>query len=60
VRPWRAGRGMTRRKPSQRELRAKAYCIADEILTFADKHKAPGITRQQAIDRAIAHLAGSK
>jgi len=51
---------MTRRKPSQRELRAKAYCIADEILTFADKHKAPGITRQQAIDRAIAHLAGSK
>jgi len=50
---------MTRR-PSKRELRAKAYCIADEILTYADKHKGPGITRQQAINRAIAHLAGSK
>ena len=50
---------MTRKPHSKREIRAMAYCIADEILTYASKHKGPGITRQQAINRAIAHLAGS-
>ena len=45
-------------RPTRPELRAMAYRLADDILTRAAPDIARGVSRDVAISRAIAALAG--
>lgn len=47
---------MTKPRKSDREIKAMAYTIADEILTRAQPYEAAGMTRIQAINKAMDEM----
>lgn len=47
------------RRRSQRELRAMAFTLADEIETVAQRFIGHGYSRKAAIGLAITHIAGA-